>query len=153
MKKTYITVVCVAIASLLISGCQSADVATTEPVVIEPEVMVFSATGQSVATTDDAMSMAKAELAATTVAKANLLAKIKGELISGSAEVSDLMFVSQAAKTTVNGWMSNAQIKIVKAQKELTNLPEEEPVTQIVTAVASLEVSQEDMDDMKKFVE
>ena len=173
MKKVYITMVATGVAALMITGCKSPEPAP-EPVVVEEEapmlivpgatvtedgMIMFTAEGKSVAETTDALSVAKAEVAAKVVAKANLLEIVKGALVSSSAKVSNLMLVEQSAEQKVYGWLARTTVEIVEVEKpiaEKTNLPVDpvaEPKTQIVTAIATLTLSEEDFANFEPFVE
>jgi hypothetical protein len=121
--------------------------------VTENGTFLFTATGQSVANATDPASIAKAEIAAATIAKANLLESIKGALISNSVSVNNLMLESQAATATVQGWLSRAQVTITRVEPTETKLPVERNPMEIITAVASLEVAKDDVENLSKFVE
>ena len=104
--------------------------------------LLFTAEGQSVAIAEDgATGLARARLAAETIAKANLLEVIKGGQIASSVSVGDMMFESQAVSTKVSGWLGGAVLDTETTSEEKSNLPDAEPVDQIVTARASLEIS------------
>ena len=116
--------------------------------------LLFSAEGQSVAKAEDgAMGLTKARIAAETIAKANLLEVIKGGLISSTVTVGDMMFQSQTVSTKVNGWLGGAVLKTATTSEKESNLPDAEPVDQIVTAQASLEVSLSAWEDLQDYVE
>jgi hypothetical protein len=120
----------------------------------EDGTLLFTAEGQSVAVAEDgAMGLAKARMAAEAIAKANLLEKIKGGLISSSVTVGDMMFQSQTVSTKVNGWLGGAVLKTETTSDEESNLPDAEPVDQIVTAQASLEISLSAWNDLQEYVE
>ncbi|MHC5034198.1 MAG: hypothetical protein ACYTFZ_04100 [Planctomycetota bacterium] len=108
--------------------------------ITERGTIVFWAQGQSiVAKEDDPFSRLEAEMAAAAVAKANLLAKVKGELITGNVQVGDLMLKSQEVAVMVEGFLGRANIEIVDAG--LTRMPK--PV--VVTAIAALEMAPADL--------
>jgi hypothetical protein len=172
MKKVYITMLAAGSAALMMTGCASSKAAApveevkAEPAIIVPGAIVtengaivFSAAGQSVCLTESPLSVAKAEVAATTVAKANLLEVVKGALVSSNAKVKDLVLTSQTAEKTVNGWLARATVEIVPLKAivvEKTNLPTKQdtgPKEQMVTAIATLTLSAEDMDALKPYVE
>ncbi|RKX42927.1 MAG: hypothetical protein DRP64_08975 [Verrucomicrobia bacterium] len=116
--------------------------------------LLFTAEGQSVAKAEDgAMGLTKARIAAETIAKANLLEIIKGGLISSTVTVGDMMFQSQTVSTKVNGWLGGALLKTETSSEKESNLPDAEPVDQIVTAQASLEVSLSAWEDLQDYVE
>ncbi len=116
--------------------------------------LLFTAEGQSVARAEDgAMGLTKARIAAEAIAKANLLEVIKGGLISSTVTVGDMMFQSQTVSTKVNGWLGGALLKTATTSEKESNLPDAEPVDQIVTAQASLEVSLSAWEDLQDYVE
>jgi hypothetical protein len=116
--------------------------------------LMFTAEGQSVAeATDGAIGIAKARVAAETIAKANLLEIIKGGLISSSVSVGDMMFQSQTVSTTVNGWIGGVVLDTATTANEQSRLPGAEPVDQIVTSTASLEISLSAWEDLQDYVE
>lgn len=168
MKKSNVYIMFSAlIAVLMVTGCQSPEPVIVvepapepDPVVIVPGAtatdagtLIFSAEGQSIAAASDQVSLAKARVAAATVAKANLLETIKGALVSSSVNVGDLMFKSQEASTTVQGWLARTSVVVEDIVVEASRLPAPAPGDQIVTAVASLEISACDLDDLKEYVE
>jgi hypothetical protein len=116
--------------------------------------LLFTAEGQSVAVaTDGAIGIAKARMAAETIAKANLLEIIKGGLISSTVSVGDMMFQSQTVSATVHGWIGGVVLDTAATANEQSRLPDAEPVDQIVTAKASLEISLEAWEDLQDYVE
>lgn len=173
MRTIYIALLAAGSAALMMTGCASsqenpepAAPQPSEPTMVVPGAtvtedgsLIFSAEGQSIATMESPISIAKAKVAAATTAKANLLEVIKGALISSSTKVEDLMLVSQSAEKKVNGWLARATVEIVPLEEivvEKTNLPQEpdiEPTEQVVTAIATLILSQEDLDALKPYVE
>lgn len=156
MKKLYLSFLCITATAMLVTGCKSVVPGAR---VNEDRMIVFSATGQSIAETMSPLSIARAELAATTLAKANLLEAVKGALITSSVKVDGLMLTEQMTKKTVQGWLARAVVEvepITEVITEATNLPHvpiEQPKEQIITAVATLTLSKDDMKQMKKFVE
>ncbi len=165
MKKVYISLICVA-SLILMTGCQ---LIVPGAEVTEDGAIIFSASGQSVATQLDPLSVAKAELAAETVAKANLLEAVKGALVSSNVKVEGLVLTSQSAEKAVQGWLARAVVEIVAEEVVVvpevvvveSNLPQPEvvtpevvlPETRIVTAIATLTLCEDDLENMKKFVE
>lgn len=120
----------------------------------EDGTLLFTAEGQSVAKAEDgAMGLTKARIAAETIAKANLLELLKGGLISSSVTVGDMMFQSQSVSSKVNGWLGGAILKTETTSEDESNLPDAEPVDQIVTAQASLEISLSAWNDLQEYVE
>lgn len=116
--------------------------------------LLFSAEGQSVAKAEDgAEGVAKARIAAETIAKANLLEKIKGGLVSSSVTVSEIMFQSQTVSSKVSGWLGGAVLSTETSEEERSNLPDAEPVDQIVTSTATLEISLAAWEDLQDYVE
>jgi len=116
--------------------------------------LMFTAQGQSVAAAEDgALGVAKAQLAATTIAKANLLEILKGALISSSVTVGDMEFQSQAVSATVSGWLGGVIVETSSSATEQSRLPDAEPVDQMITATATLELSSEAWENLKDYVE
>jgi hypothetical protein len=114
----------------------------------EDGCVMFSADGQAVAAKeDDALAGAEARLAAAVVAKANLLEKIKGAMVTSSASVGDLMFRSQEAELEVAGFLSRATVTYAAApDTRLGTSP-------VVTATASLVLTPEELASLEKYVE
>ena len=155
MKKLYISILCIAATALLLTGCQ---LIVPGAEVTDDGMIIFSAEGQSVAETLSPISVAKAEIAAGTIAKANLLEAINGALVSSNVKVDGLMLTSHSAEKVVSGWLARAVIEIVEVEEVVieTNLPQPEvtpPEQNIVTAIATLTLSEDDLEDMKQFVE
>ncbi|MDA0991795.1 MAG: hypothetical protein O3A51_13725 [Verrucomicrobia bacterium] len=72
----------------------------------------FEAEGTSLSNNgDDPLEMAKARLAASVIAKANLLEKLKGAYVQGRVTVSDLMYSSQEAASFVEGWLARTTVE------------------------------------------
>jgi len=116
--------------------------------------LLFTAEGQSVAVAADGpMGLLKARITAETIAKANLLETIKGGVISSSVTVGDMMFGSQSASTEVEGWLVGVTLKIETTSKKESNLPDAEPVDQIVTAQATLEIPLSAWENLSDYVE
>jgi hypothetical protein len=116
--------------------------------------LLFTAQGQSIAKADTgALGVARARLAAETIAKANLLEVVKGGLISSTVSVGDMMFQSQRATTAVNGWLAGAKVEVSSLANEQSRLPDAEPVDQVITATASLELSGAAWENLKDYVE
>lgn len=116
--------------------------------------LMFTAQGQSVAVAEDgALGVAKAQLAAETIAKANLLEVLKGALISSSVTVGDMEFQSQAVSATVSGWLGGVILETSSSANEQSRLPDAEPVDQMITAKATLELSSEAWKNLKDYVE
>lgn len=116
--------------------------------------LLFEANGQSVAEAEDgAAGLAKARMAAETIAKANLLEIIKGGLISSSISVGDMMFQSQQVSSEVSGWLGGVVLNTESTKEKESHLPDAEPVDQIVTATASLEISLSAWKNLQEYVE
>lgn len=141
-----------ALVALAFTGCATVEepVEVAEPA---PTTVTFTAEGSSVADPTDALSIAKAEVAAATVAKTNLLEKLKGSVLSSNAKVADLMFVSQLAESSVYGWLNKASIEIVEQEAVPTKLPAEMAEEVVITAIASVEIPIEDLEDLSDYVE
>jgi hypothetical protein len=120
----------------------------------EKGTLLFKAEGQSVAKADDgAEGIAKARMASETIAKANLLETIKGGLINSSISVSEMAFESQTVTSKVSGWLGGVVLSTETSQEERSNLPDAKPVDQIVTSIASLEISLSAWEDLQDYVE
>lgn len=123
-------------------------------VVTQSGNLLFVATGESVAKVEDgALGVVKAKVAASVIAKTNLLEILKGAVIGGSTTVADLMFTSQSASSTVDGWLAGVVIDSTVASERKSNLPGAKEKDQIVTAKASLEISGDGWEALKKSVE
>lgn len=134
------------VLALVCIGCVT--MAVPGATITEDGAVMFSATGEAVAAKeDDALAAAEARLAAAVVAKANLLEKIKGAMITSSASVGDLMFRDQEAQLKVMGWLSRATVEYE------TPAPTKLGTSPIVKATASLTLSQEEYLVMQKYVE
>ena len=99
-----------ALLAICLVGC-----AVPGPVVagatIEDGAIVFSATGKSIVEeVGDPYATIKAEAAAETTAKANLLGKISGMSLAEGISVGDLHFESQEAEAAVAGWLARATV-------------------------------------------
>ena len=116
--------------------------------------LLFTAEGQSVAiAADGALGVAKARLAAETIAKAHLLEVLKGALITSSVTIGDLMFESHNVSTTVNGWLGGVTLETGTTANDQSRLPDAEPIDQIVTATATLEISEQAWVNLQDYVE
>ncbi len=116
--------------------------------------LLFKAEGQSVAVAEDgALGVAKARLAAETIAKANLLEILKGALVTSSVTIGDMMFESQLVTTTVSGWLGGVTLETGSSTADQSRLPNAEPVDQMITAKATLELSAEAWENLKDYVE
>ena len=137
-------VVVLGVFALALVGC-----AVTGPapgaVVTDDGLIQFTAAGQSAIANDEAISMIEARAAAAAVAKANLLEKVKGAYVSGSVTVGDLMFSSQEARVSTEGFLSRATI----TYEEVSGVP----APNIVTAIATLTLSEDDMADLAAYVQ
>ncbi len=106
----------------------------------------FSARGTSImAKEDDPVSLLEARVAAATMAKANLLALVKGEFITGGTAVADLMFEGQEAEARVEGFLSRAIVTYDE--------PIGIPIPGTVTAVARLTISRRELRKIGRYVE
>lgn len=112
----------------------------------EDGIAVFSAKGEApVVETEDPVVLAKARLAAATIAKANLLEKVKGAVVTGNVTVGDLMFQNQAASTMVRGYLARASVVIEETPRGVA--------PDIVIATATLNLSPDDYADLAQYVE
>ena len=163
MKARDIFVLTVAMAgAAVLSGCQTGNTgqAPTQEKTVpganvnEQGLLVFTAQGQSVAKAGEgAMGIAKARIAAETIAKANLLEVVKGALITGSVTVGDMAFESQAVSAQVNGWLSGAEVKTSVPDTMQSRLPGAKPVDQLITSTATLKLSPAALKNLREFVE
>ena len=134
------------VLALVCIGC--VQMAVPGATINEDGCVVFSAEGQAVAAKeDDALAMAEAKVAAAVVAKANLLEKVKGAMLTSNVSVGDLMFRSQEAELEVRGFLSRATVSY-----------KEPPATRlgtspVVTAVAELVLTPEEMANLDEYVE
>lgn len=120
----------------------------------ENGTLLFTAEGQSVANAEEgAEGVAKARMASETIAKANLLEIIKGGMITSSISVREMMFDSQSVSSQVSGWLGGAVLKTVTSEETRSNLPDAEPVDQIVTSTATLEISIDAWENLQDYVE
>lgn len=165
MKKSKLLMAGVAgVCLVTLSACSTTEPVEQQPVA--PKVMVpgavvtqegnllFVATGESVAKIEDgALGVVKAKVAAAVIAKTNLLEILKGAVIGGSTTVADLMFTSQSASSTVDGWLAGVVVESAAKSERKSNLPGAKEKDQIVTAKATLEVTGDGWEALKKSVE
>ncbi len=143
--KAKMAMVAIGVAVLLLAGCTTPVVPGGTP---ERGAVVFEAEATAMAAkADDPMAMEEAKIAAATMAKANLLAKIRGEFLTSKVNVEGLMLESQAASARVQGWLSRATIEYPAPP---ANVP---PSPLAVTAKATLRLNQSEYHQLKKFVE
>ena len=134
------------VLALVCIGC--VQMAVPGATITDDGCVMFSADGEAVAAkADDALAMAEAKVAAGVVAKANLLEKIKGALITSSASVGDLMFRSQEAELEVQGYLARATVTY-KAEEATRLAP-----SLIVKATATLVLSPEEYAAVQDYVE
>lgn len=133
------------VLSIVMVGCKSVSVPGSESATRKR--VTFQGEGSSVvAKPDDPLALAEAREAAALLAKANLLAKIKGEYMTQTVRVGDLMFSSQEAAASVEGILARAKVTYRAPE---TRVPE----PRMVTAVATLELTPEELEDISKYVE
>jgi len=131
---------------LLLVGCAAPVIPGAE--VTEDGCYVFKAVGTSVvAKEDDPLSLVEAQVAACTMARANLLELVKGAMIESDVSVGDLMFKSQEARVSVAGFLGRAKVELVQAE------PSRLPQPMIVTAVATLTLTEDEIANLEKYVE
>jgi hypothetical protein len=141
--KAKAALVAVGVMALVLAGCATQVVPGATA---ERGVVTFSAEGTGVLEkADDAMAMEEAKLAAATIAKANLLGKIKGEILTSKVNVERLMLANEAASSRVQGWLSRATVEYVAAEKAAS------PMT--VTAIATLKLNKHELHQLKKYAE
>ena len=144
MKLTVMAALFCALA--LAVGCQTAPVVPGAETV--GSKVVFSATGSSVAASENGLDIEKARVAAAVIAKANLLELIKGAHISSSVSVDDLEFASQEAATMVEGLLARARISYATTEE----VPEYEKPALTITATASLALQPSEVAFLKAYV-
>ena len=111
-------------------------------------IVSFQAKGTSVVTKEgDDLSMVEARVAAATMAKAELLAKIKGVVIGSNVTVGDLIFESQEAKMAVNGFLARADVTYEPVE------PSKIQAYNTVTAIATLRMSCAQLAALEEYVE
>ncbi len=116
--------------------------------------LLFAAQGQSVAMAEDgALGVAKARVAAETIAKVNLLEILKGALISSSVRVGDMEFESQTVTATVSGWLGGVVLETSSTAEDQSRLPDAEATDETVTCKASLEISEKAWANLQDYVE
>jgi hypothetical protein len=131
--------------TVLFVGCSTMTVPGAE--VTDNGNLLFSAEASApVMKADDAMAMLEAQTAAATMAKANLLEKIKGAFVAGKVEVKDLTFAAQGAATRVDGVLSRVNVTIMPMERT-------GQMAMVVTAVASLELTCEQFMDLGAYVQ
>lgn len=135
----------VGLLAVLLAGCA---LPTVPGATVEDGKYVFSAQASSVCDKEgDALAKEEAAVAAAVMAKANLLEKIKGIVLSQNVAVSDLMFKSQEAATMVEGFLARATVELVPQQE--SRLPQ----PPVVTAKATLTLSSDQLRKLKAYVE
>jgi len=142
MKKW--TLMLVAVVAVVLAGCQQMQRIGYIPgaTVGADGMVVFSAEGKSVVTNpDDPLSEVKAEVAAATLAKANLLEVIKGAPITSETNVSDLLYKNSEAELRVEGWLSRAVVTFEPREGRIAPSP-------IVCATATLTLDKKALMDL-----
>ena len=135
------------VLAMVLVGCQAMTVPGAE--ITEEGLIQFTAQGTSVIDQpESAWSKQKAYVAAETIAKANLLELVKGARVEGSAQVADLMFVSQEAAREVDGWLGRAKVTFSEGP-EGTRRTEKE----IVTATATLTLDEGSLANLDEYAE
>ena len=129
--------------ALVLTGC--AAVRTPGAEITETGMIIFRGEGTSViAREGDFLSRLEAQIAAETIAKVNLLEKIKGAEIRGSVAVEDLMYQSHEAEMHVEGFLGGVTISYDEERMAA------EPMT--VTAIATLELTPAELRKLEQFV-
>ncbi len=110
-------------------------------------VVRFEATASSVvARPDDPLALEEASVAAAAMAKANLLSKIKGEQMTSTVRVSDLMFAGQEVSARSEGFLARATVTLREPEARA-----QEP--RKVTAVATLELTNRELENLDQYVQ
>ncbi len=118
--------------TLMVSGCMTMVVPGAE---VAGGNVVFTAVGSAaLVKADDPMALVEARTAAAAIARAELLAKIKGTAIESTVQVKDLTFASQEAELQVDGMLARTEVNY--APMERTG-----QMAMIVTAEARLTLS------------
>jgi hypothetical protein len=133
------------VLSVVLVGCSSMHVPGAE---MTPRgTLLFSAEGYSpILKADDAMALLEARAAAATIAKANLVEKIKGAYVASNVEVRDLAFAAESAAVNTEGLLSRAEVTYMPLDRT-------GQMAMVVTAVASLELTCEQFMDLGAYVE
>ena len=96
--------------TLMVSGCMTMVVPGAE---VAGGNVVFTAVGSAaLVKADDPMALVEARTAAAAIARAELLAKIKGTAIESTVQVKDLTFASQEAELQVDGMLARTEINV-----------------------------------------
>jgi hypothetical protein len=64
-----------------------------------------------------------------------------------------MMFQSQRATSVVNGWLAGAKVETSSEANGQSRLPDAKPVDRVITATASLELSEAAWKNLKDYVE
>ncbi len=114
--------------------------------------IVFSATGKSIVDeVGDPYATIRAEAAAATTAKANLLGKIAGVSLSAGTNVDDMLFASSEAEAAIAGWLARATVTFVSAVAD-TGFSAGDP-DPTITATATLVLSSDEYASLELYVE
>jgi len=145
MKKISLLIIC--LGYLLVAGCaesqKKSSITAVPGAMVTDGTITFEATGKAALTdVDDPLARVKAEAAAATTAKANLLELIKGAQIKSNIVVADLMYQSSKTTATVMGWMSRAKVTIAET-------PERLAPGSIVVAKATLTLDMADLANLQ----
>jgi hypothetical protein len=114
--------------------------------VAEDGTYVFKAEGTAIVVKPgNDMDVAGAKLAAETMARANLLKKVKGVYLTENISVADLLLEKQTARAETRGWLSRADVACDDPDGRIR------PKT--VRATATLRLSEEEINRLKDYVE
>ncbi len=107
---------------------------------------LFTATGVAlVAEPGDESDLIKAQMAAEAIARANLLKNVKGAYVTDKVTVEDLMFVDHRAQQETAGWLSRAEMTLVRDPRRMDD--------KVVEVRADLVVTRRDLQNMRRFAE
>jgi hypothetical protein len=97
-----------------------------------------------VAKPGDPLAVEEAKLAAATMARADLLQKIKGGFAASEVHVDGLMLEAQESVAKTHGFLSRADV----------HFPEhpEAPESEVVTAVAILRLTRQELRELPRYV-
>lgn len=129
--------------TVLFAGCMSHVVPGAQ---VAGGNVVFSAEASApLMKTGDPMALVEARTAAAAMARAELLAKVKGAVVEGKVQVKDLTFETQQTAVHVDGMISRVEIEYPPMERK-------GPMAQVVTAVAHLEMSCQEYAHLHEYV-
>ncbi len=133
-----------AVTAAVLSGCAAMHVPGAEATGDGTYIFTARATAP-IAKQGDELSLLEARMAASVMAKANLVERIAGGVLTSEATVDALMFETQAASAVVEGTLSRAAVEFEEPDGD------DEPTS--VTAVATLELTRRQLRKLEAYVE